>query len=223
MTRQAATVQLFEVTPPLPRGPHGLTKEEVAASQRMRLFAAMADLVAAKGFANTGVAEISREAHVSPNTFYKHFVSKLDCYLAAYDELGKRLLAAMGEAVGGHEGWQEFIEHSVGAYLRTLEDNPAAARAFLLEMDGAGPEARERRRRTYAQFAEVIKARHAMILETDPELAPLPDRIYLALVLGIRELARDALEREERPQLTLLAPDIRMWIAATVEGARRRA
>ena len=50
-------------------------------------------------------------------------------------------------------------------------------------------------------------------------LDPLPDRIFLALVHGVRELARDALEATRRPPLTEMVPDILLWITATIRGA----
>jgi AcrR family transcriptional regulator len=204
---------------PLPRGPHGLSAGEVAASQRTRLFAALAEVVAEKGYAAAGVAEISRRAGVSPTTFYAHFDGKLACMLAGYDALAAALLEAIAAAITPEADWPEFISASLLAYLGTLEADPPAARAFLVEIDGAGPEARARRHATYAQFAGLVKARHEQIRATDPALGPLPDRAYLLLVLGIRELVANALETETRPRLTALAPDVLRFIAAAVAGA----
>ncbi|NGZ99893.1 TetR/AcrR family transcriptional regulator [Nocardioides sp. W3-2-3] len=71
--------------PTLPRGRHGLSRAEVQAAQRERIFTAMADAMAERGYVATPVAEIIRRAGVSRETFYQQFASKQDCFLAAYD------------------------------------------------------------------------------------------------------------------------------------------
>src|SRR5690606_30880284 len=67
----------------LPRGPHGLPREEVERSQRERLLTAAAEAVAEKGYASMSVADILKGASVSRTTFYQLFDDKLDCFLAA--------------------------------------------------------------------------------------------------------------------------------------------
>ena len=44
----------------LPRGRHGLTREEVITSQQGRMLAAMADAVAERGYAKTSVSDVIR-------------------------------------------------------------------------------------------------------------------------------------------------------------------
>src|ERR687888_438164 len=90
---------VFDVPPALPRGPHRLSRDQVAASQRIRLMAATAEAVAEHGYADATIAEISRRAGVSPKTFYDHFTDKLDCFLAGYDTLTQVLLERMAREV----------------------------------------------------------------------------------------------------------------------------
>jgi AcrR family transcriptional regulator len=203
----------------LPRGPHRLSRDQVGASQRVRLERAIAEVVAERGYPAATIAGISRRAGVSPKTFYDHFADKLDCYLAAYDVLVETLLTRMAAAVAPDADWQQFVSSSLSAYLSTLEQEPAVARAFLVEIESAGPRARERRRAAYRQFAALLKARHEEIRRRDPSLGPLPDRLYLAIGHAVRELVRDELESEARPRLQRIAPDMLFWITATVEGA----
>ena len=49
----------------LPRGRHGLTREEVGTAQRGRLMLAMAEAVADHGYVGTSVAEVIKRAGVS--------------------------------------------------------------------------------------------------------------------------------------------------------------
>src|SRR3954465_9903368 len=70
---------------PLPRGPHGLERDVVLASQRGRMLGAMADAVARKTYAGTTVADGVAGAGVSRKTFYEHFRDKEECFLAGFD------------------------------------------------------------------------------------------------------------------------------------------
>ena len=215
-----ATAPIFAPPEGLPRGPHTLSRDEVAHSQRARMLAAVAEVVAERGYAAATIAEISRRAGVSPKTFYEHFQDKLDCYLAAYDEFAAVLLARIGAALDADAPWDDFVDAAMTAYLGTLEREPEVARAFLVEIDAAGPIARTRRRTAYAQFAALLQARHEETRRLDPTLGPLPERAYLGLVHGVRALVCDALEEGRRPRLVEMADEIRTWLTATITGAR---
>jgi AcrR family transcriptional regulator len=203
----------------LPRGPHGLSREQVGESQRARLERALIELLAERGYAGVTIGELARRARVSRGAFYEHFDDKQTCLFSAYDRFAGGLLAAMTEGVGEGTTWTEFVEAALRGYLGTLERDPVAARAFLVEMDAAGPEARERRRQGVLMLATMLQERHELIRRSDPTLAPLPDAVYLGLCLGVRELIRDRLEAGDPAPLTELAPAIVFWVTATVRGA----
>jgi AcrR family transcriptional regulator len=202
---------------PLPRGPHGLTREQVAKSQRARLKAAMTELLGENGYAGVKIGR-TRRAAVSRAAFYEHFDSKEACLLAAYDDFAARLLEAIATA-GDASSWDDFLAATLDAYLGELERDPVAARAFLVEMDAAGEDARRRRREAIRGFAAVIAERHARIREREPRLGELPETVYVGLSFGVRELVHERLEAEREPRLTELAPDVITWVTAMVEGA----
>jgi AcrR family transcriptional regulator len=168
----------------LPRGPHRLGREVVEASQRGRLLDAMAQVVAGKGYGATSVADVIATAGVSRKTFYEHFRDKLDCFLAAYD-LGVEVLLATVRAAGAEETDPLAVTRArTRAYLRTLADEPAFARTFLVEVAAAGPEALERRRVVHRQFAGLARE----IVESIPGAPRLPDDLYLAWVGASNEV-----------------------------------
>jgi AcrR family transcriptional regulator len=156
---------------------------------------------------------------VSRAAFYEHFADKEACLLAAYDHFAAAILRALAVDVGEEAPWSEFIEATVGAYLATLEDDLVAGRAFIVEMDGAGPVARGRRRDAVRGFAAIIAQRHAAIRSRNFELGSLPDSVYLTLALGVREHVHEALEAEPTPNLRALAPDVVLLMTAVIEGA----
>lgn len=210
---------IFAPVEPLPRGPHGLSREQVTDSQRLRLMSACKELLAEHGYTGVTIGELARRAGVSRGAFYQHFADKQECLLAAYEHWANALVVAMTADLADDTPWSTFIDSVLDGYLGTLERDPAAARAFIVEMDTAGSAARQRRREAIHAFAALIAQRHAMIRARDPALGPLPDRAYLGLALGVRELVRDTLEDDPRADLMALAPDIVDWITAMVEGA----
>ncbi|HVS29286.1 MAG TPA: helix-turn-helix domain-containing protein [Solirubrobacteraceae bacterium] len=181
--------------------------------------AAFTELLADRGYAGVTISDLAGKANVSRATFYEHFADKQACLFAAYDEFALTLLSAMTADVDDDTPWSAFIDATLAGYLGALEQNPTGGRAFIVEMDSAGPEARRRRREAARAFAALIAQRHATIRARDPSLGPWPERVYLGLALGVRELVREALEDDPAPRLTQLASDIVIWITATVEGA----
>ena len=214
-----STKPIFSAAPALPRGPHQLTREQVASSQRDRLLAAFTELLAQRGFSAVKIGELAQRAGVSRATFYEHFADKQACLLAAYDHFASTLLAAMTANLDTDAPWSEFIDTTLSSYLGTLERDPIAARAFFVEMEAAGTVARQRRRQAVHAFAALLSHRHDAIRESDPSLGPLPEAVWLAVALAVRELVREALEDGPTPKLTQLAPNVQILVAALINGA----
>lgn len=147
----------------LPRGPHGLSREEVERSQRERLLVGAAEAVAEKGYAATSVEDILKRAGVSRTTFYQLYDGKLSCFLAAYSMAADVVAAVMAEELARLEGDAsatsiEKLDRLLGAYLQTLADNPALARVFLVEVYAAGSAAIQQRRDSLDQFVDLLAA-----------------------------------------------------------------
>lgn len=148
----------------LPRGRHGLSREEVARAQRDRMLLAMVEVSARKGYVDTTVADVLHGAKVSRETFYQQFDSKLACFLAAFDAAGELLLAGLAPvvAVGNADGAGpvdpaervERVDRVMGAYLDQIVDQSAVTRMFLVEVYAAGPEAIARRAALQARIVE---------------------------------------------------------------------
>jgi AcrR family transcriptional regulator len=178
------TDQSLPIPRVLPRGPHRLAREVVAASQRGRLLDAMAHAVAEKGYGAVSVADVIARAGVSRKTFYVHFRDKLECFLGAYDVGVEVLLATVRAAGEGETEPLAIARARTRAYLQTLAAEPDFARTFLLEINAAGPEAIERRRRVHRQFAEQARA----LVELVAGAPELPDELYLANVGATNEV-----------------------------------
>ncbi len=142
---------------PLPRGRHGLSREEVEGSQRTRLLRAMCDVMAEQGYAGTSVADILGRARVSRETFYELFGSKEECFMSAFELAYAAILDASTPSAGEADPLDRF-SRVLEDYLRALASDPAAARVFLVEVYAAGPSALERRHELQRRLVDSLAA-----------------------------------------------------------------
>ncbi|MGB0121259.1 MAG: TetR/AcrR family transcriptional regulator [Solirubrobacterales bacterium] len=203
---------------PLPKGPNQLSPSEIADSHRTRLMTAITKLVAAHGWTEVSIANVVAEAGVSRSAFYENFTDKEDCLLRAFDIYSQGVAEAVAQSVDPDLGWVELTTVVITAFIDKLQSDIPASKAFYVEMEAAGPEARARRRVGAGAFTELLKYQHTIALAEDPQLKPVPDRIFAGVVLGIRELVREELDRSGDPDLTVLTDDIVAWIVAVTRG-----
>src|SRR3954471_6570053 len=142
----------------LPRGRHGLTREQVVGSQRGRIFRALAETMARKGYAATSVSEVLRAAGVSRETFYEQFTSKEDCFMAGFATAGGSVLGAIREERDAGGPPVERFGRALRAYLDALAADPAFARMLLIEVYAAGPAAMQRRAELQQRFVAALDA-----------------------------------------------------------------
>jgi AcrR family transcriptional regulator len=209
----------------LPRGPHGLSRDEVVASQRGRMIEAMAEAVAAKGYGATTVADVVAAAGVSRKTFYEHFDDREACFLAAYDAAVDFVLVALGERMAagdpGTADWRERVRAAVRAYLEVLAAEPAFARTFLVEVHAAGPRARARRGEVHARFVQFLRAQ-AEIARQDhrrlPDTPDTPDAVFLAIVGGVEAVVSAWVSDGRTTDLRELEPALTYFQLALLAG-----
>jgi AcrR family transcriptional regulator len=164
---------------------------------RSRLLAAMAHAVAEKGYADTTIADVVREASVSRRTFYEHFGDKAECFIALYEAASRNALQVLRDAIDPSHGWEEQVERAIGAYLQCMAANPVLMRTLFIEILGLGAEGLEARRRVNQEIVDYMVGVVGKDRVT-PQLA-------MAVVGGIHELVLQAIEDgkvDELPQLT---------------------
>jgi hypothetical protein len=115
--------------------------------------------------------------------------------------------------------WETLVDAVLSSYLGLLDADPAAARAFVLEIDAAGPAARAEGRKLYAQMAAFVQDLHATIRRSNPTFGALDPEAYVAMVHGVRGLVRDVLDTETSPQLLDHMASLRSWVVAVIRGA----
>ncbi len=173
----------------LPRGRHAAPRAVVRETQRARMLEAMVQTVAEKGYANVAVADVIQRAGVSRKTFYEQFANKEGCFLAAYDVGVDRLLAAIDDALAERApDWLAASRAAVEVYLARMAASPAFARAFLIEVLGAGPAALARRDVVQGRFADQLAAIHRRARADLPEIPDVGPHTFRAAVGAVNEL-----------------------------------
>jgi len=123
---------------------------------RHRLLEGMSRAVASKGYADTTIADIVREAAVSRRTFYEHFQSKADCLIALYEAASHNALKVLRGAIDPARDWQTQVEQAMAAYLGCLAQNPVLMRTLFIEILGLGEPGLAARRRANQEIADFM-------------------------------------------------------------------
>jgi AcrR family transcriptional regulator len=173
----------------LPRGRHAAPRPVVREAQRARMLAAIVQAVAEKGYARVVVADVIERAGVSRKTFYEQFSNKDECFLAAYDASVDELLATIDEALDAlAPDWLAAHRAAVSVYLEKLAASPGFARAFLIEVLGAGPDALSRRAAVQDRFAAQLRDVHRRARADIPAIPEVPPHTFRAAVGAVNEL-----------------------------------
>lgn len=204
----------------LPKGRHPLTREAVAASQRTRMIEAMAEAVAAKGYAATTVTDVVALARVSRSTFYEQFRDTEECFLATFEDGVDLLFRRIDDALEqvAESDWRARARIAIDAYLDTLAAMPAGTWAFTIEALGAGPAVRERRVAIMRRWVDRWQALARIAQRQDPSLSVASDERLLALVGGIEELVRERLCSGQAGSLRELAEPMAALAIETIDS-----
>ncbi|BEP48614.1 helix-turn-helix domain containing protein [Variovorax paradoxus] len=189
---------------------------EPAHEHYARLLEGMARAVAAKGYADTTIADIVREAAVSRRTFYEHFTTKSECLIALYEAASKLALRAVSEAFDPAQPWHAQVERAITAYFDYLAQDPALLRTLFVEILGLGMPGLAARRRVNGEIAGFIQA----AINNGPA-AHLTSEMAMTVVGGINELVLQAIEQDRVGELgQLVPPATRLVRAVAAESAR---
>jgi AcrR family transcriptional regulator len=190
----------------LPRGRHGLSAEFVARNQRERLISGLTQALYEVGYHETTVSLIGRRAAVSKSDFYKHFESKDDCFVAAYEAAIERIRQRVVTSCEGSEGkgWAERVQAAVGGLLDLFDEDPALASIALVEGLRAGRGVYDRYQAAIDSFVDIL-GRGAPRPLGDGEVPEATDE---AVIGGIASLLAHRILTGEGERLSDLFPEI---------------
>jgi AcrR family transcriptional regulator len=190
----------------LPPGRHGLPREFVVHNQRERLVAGLAEAIAENGYSGTTIAHITKHAAVSRRTFYEHFSSKDECFVAAYDTVMNELQERVTKGFEEAEDWPHAVRDGIAAMLEFLAAEPHLARLCMVEALVAGPVVVERYDAAIQSFVPYFQSgREGRPPEVLARLSPTTEE---ALVGGMVSLISRRIIAGKTEQLEELLPDL---------------
>ena len=203
----------------LPRGRHGLSPEFVARNQRERLLTGLTETLYEVGYQKTTVSMIGQRAAVSKSDFYKHFESKDECFIAAYDAAIERIRECVSSACEetSAEEWPQRVGAATEALLELLSEDPALAGIALVEGLRAGREVYDRYQGALDSFVGYL---HEGAPST-PQGGETPEATGEAVVGGIASLLGRRVLAGEAAQLSELFPEILEFILSAYLGAEQ--
>jgi len=208
--RMAETRSISERLATLPPGRHLVPHDFVVQNQRERMLLATAELVAERGYRRTTIESIAKTARVALTTFYEHFESKEECFLAAFDENVDAAAEVFAELVDPELDWTEQISTGLEVFLEMVATETPRATLCLVESQAAGPAALARYQGMLERVAPKLREGRAL----NPRSARLPEGLEVALAGGIAWLVHQRLVAGEVAEIKALLPEM-LQIALT--------
>lgn len=171
---------------------------------------ALARAVAAKGYAETTVADVLAGAGVSRATFYEHFDGKEHCYVEAYATAAALVRDALLGVVDENTDPAPRLRAALRGYLAVLDADPDLANAFLIQSAAAGPRVQALRGQVHAEWAAVLQtlANNAAAQDGAPPPPALVGQCAVGALIHAVEQRVASTPDPPRAPLTALGDDL---------------
>jgi AcrR family transcriptional regulator len=145
------------------------------------------------------ISDIVGAARTSKRTFYEHFDSKLDCFLALVRENNDRRRAEVAQAVDATADRRVQVRQAIEALFASVHDHPTVFLHSIRALRSLGEDGHALVREDLAAFVELLQT-----LSDTPELraagiTPPSREASIVLVGGLRELIALSLEEGRDP------------------------
>jgi AcrR family transcriptional regulator len=199
-----ATKPLF---PPAAGRLRGQTPERIASHQKARLEAAMVEAVARHGYAGTTLRELVRLAGVSKTTFYEHFESKQECFLATFDEIITQVTERVGSAYREEGDFRERLVAALTVFMGLVVREPDAAKLAMVESLTLGAAGVAHRERGSEAFEVMIR----QSFDRSPAKDEVAATTVRAIASGIRGVVYRRLRSGDVEELPGLVDELVDW------------
>jgi AcrR family transcriptional regulator len=160
---------------------------------RSRLLEALIGSIAEGGYQNTTVADIVRRAKTSRRTFYEHFASREECFVALLTTINAQHVRSIAEAVDQSAPWQDQVRQAVEAWIASYEAHPELMLAWIRDVPALGASARKLQRESMENFIAMV----AVMTGTEQFRAAgvaISRRRTIMMLGGLRELTAITVE-----------------------------
>lgn len=188
----------------LPRGKHGISRSDVVAHQLGRIMEGVAEVLSEKGYAAMSVEDVITAAGVSRRTFYDHFKSKEEAYLAGFDAISQEMFAEVTGAAKAQPDFVSGVIEGIRKFLEMVSERPLQANMCIVEVLAAGPNALERRNEMVRSLASLFREG----MSTVPGNFNPPESTAEMIMGGIYEVVYARLSYGQAAELPGMLPDI---------------
>jgi AcrR family transcriptional regulator len=192
-----------------------VTRSNAHADQRRRILRAVGELVGERGYGDVTVELIVKRAHVSFKTFYKHFASKEDCFVALFDSVSLSTEATIRERLAAEPApWSELVVLALHTLFELIAAEPLIARAVIVESPTVSAPISARYERATRALVPLFRAGR----ELNPRGSELPETIEETLAGSVFWSAYQRLIVGEAEQLAASLPVLLELVLRTYLG-----
>ena len=176
---------------------HGLARPgtaEVPAEFRRRLLDGMAAAIRERGYRESTVANVVRQARTSRRTFYEHFASKQACFIALLREANAAMVRQIAAAVDPHAPWDAQVRQAIEAWIASAQSEPVLTLSWIREVPSLGDDARQFQRESLEAFIALTQTLTDTAELCAAGITPPPRQFAIMLLAGLRELIATTVE-----------------------------
>jgi AcrR family transcriptional regulator len=164
----------------------------VNTSFRQRLFDALEESIAEDGYAKTTIADVVRRARTSRRTFYEHFTSKDECFVALLTEANAEQVRRITAAVDPAARWDVQVRQAIEAWIESVESRPTLMLSWIRDVPALGTKAHLLQRNSMDNFIAMVQA--LADSEGFRSAGPVSRPRIIMLLGGLRELTAITVE-----------------------------
>lgn len=184
-----------------------MPREEVASSQRERLYGATVACVADKGYEATTVADLLELSGVSRSAFYEHFADKEDCFIATFEAVTEKAMDLVSQELGQPGSWESRARNALDSLFEMIVAQPATARLCFNDVYTVGERGRLAVEGSMASFTTVAGDTIGKIRGGKE----LPDEMVRGILGGIQGVIQTRLRQDQIELLPDHADDLWEW------------
>lgn len=125
--------------------------------RRDAIIGATIRVVGGRGYRATTVGDIIAAAGVTRTTFYKHFADRHKCFLAAFDLVAERVVAAVEKGCASERSWTARARGGLASLVELFVAEPELARVAVVEPVLADAETRRRQLDAIERCARMLE------------------------------------------------------------------
>ncbi len=155
---------------------------------RGRLLDGLATSLATRGYRETTVADIVRNAKTSKRTFYDQYSSKEACFVELLRTNNEDLIARIRGAIDPDGDWEQQVHNAVDAYVAHIASRPAITLSWIREAPALGDAALPLNRLAMEHLTDMVVDLTSGSGFERAGIAPISRPVALILLGGLREL-----------------------------------